>query len=375
MNQRNNLGRSTAGTAYLGGVVAENEGSAGLRQPRPGRAEIAWPVWCRNSADAWRPLIPLLGFVLFFHVAVAAVLGSAGLPICYLPRGELRLAGVLVLVCVILGPSGLLFMRLGRDMVAQLRRRKPPALKDRMAGLPGLVRDTSILAAIYLIALIAYVNLKPAIPLLNTASYDGPLESFERALFAGVLPTEWLAARSSFAAFAFWDIVYSWLSLFMFVSVTVALYFEGIRGGARLALAYSIGLFLDVFFTLWFPTSGPLFVHPEWFGPLADLPSGELAAFLRLTVEQYRQSPGTVYACAGISAMPSYHVYGWVCGFLYWRRLPRKVFMVGLVLTALNWASTVVLGWHYALDGLAGIVMALLVSWAVARVIPEPKPA
>jgi membrane-associated phospholipid phosphatase len=322
-------------------------------------------------AAVWYPLLLLLGFGIFFHIAVAVVIGSAGLPMCYVPHGELQLVGVLALVCVILGPGGLLLLRLVGDMVVQLRGSKPPALKERIADFFIFVRDSTVLAAVYLIVLIAYVNLKPAIPLLNGISYDGPLESFERALFAGILPTEWLVARSSPTALAFWDIVYGWLSLFMFISITIALYYEGFRGGVRLTLAYSIGLFIDVFFTLWFPTSGPIFVHPQWFEGLRNLPSGELAAFLKLTVEQYRHTPGTVYACAGISAMPSYHVYGWVCAFVYWHHLPRKVFLVGLVLTVLTWVSTIVLGWHYFLDGLAGIVLALLVSWIMTRVIPR----
>ncbi len=374
MNQRDNLGSLAAEAGQPGGALGDSRNAAAPASASRSDTGRAWWSRCRTAGARWRPLLPLLGFVLFFHLAVAVVLGRAGLPMCYLPHGELRLAGVLVLVCVILGPAGLLSLRIVQDMLLQLRGGKPPAFRERIADLPGLVRDTAVLAAVYLVVLIAYVNLKPAIGLLSDVSYDAPLESFERGLFGGVLPTEWLVARSSPAALAFWDVVYGWLSLFMFVSVTVALYFEGFRGGARLALAYSIGLFLDVFFTLWFPTAGPLFVHPQWFEGLRGLPSGELAAFLEQTVQQYRQTPGTVYACAGISAMPSYHVYGWVCGFIYWRHLPRKVFLVGIVLTALNWASTVVLGWHYFLDGLAGIVLALLVTWAVTRVIPQPSP-
>jgi hypothetical protein len=155
------------------------------------------------------------------------------------------------------------------------------------------------------------------------------------------LPSEWFALHSSSAAFALWDGVYNLFSLFMFVSVTIALRTEGMVGGARLVLSYCVGLFLGVFLTLLMPTQGPVFVHPGWFAGTEGLPSGTLAKFLEQTVLDYARSPGEVYACAGIAAMPSYHVYGWVCGFLYWRRLPRGVFLFGLGLTMLNWVSTV----------------------------------
>ncbi|RKX59113.1 MAG: hypothetical protein DRP37_07025 [Thermodesulfobacteriota bacterium] len=323
------------------------------------------------TPTTWRPLAPLVAFMVIFYALVRSLLFLAGLPFCWIPYGELQIAGTILVVCVILGPLGLLGLRIVRDMTLQICGGIPPALKHRVADLPSLMRDTFMLAFIYLLVLIPYVNLKPAIPLLNPIEYDTLFESFESALFGGVLPTQWLMAHSSTWMLACWDGIYNLLSLFMFVSLTIALYFDGIRGGARLVLAYSIGLFLDVFFTLLFPTFGPLFVHPEWFGDLANLPSGELSQFLALTVHQYAQAPGHVYACAGISAMPSYHVYGWICGFLYWRHLPRKIFLAGLVLTMLNWLSTIVLGWHYALDGLAGILLALAVSWLVARIIPQ----
>lgn len=317
------------------------------------------------------PMLLLLAFTVFFHAIVTYVLYKNELPMRYIPYGEFKLLGTMITVGVILGPCGLLIWRLLRDMTLQLRGGNPPTLKERVVDLPELIEYNIFLSIIYLIVLIAYVNLKPAIPLLNPTNHDASLEIFERALFAGILPTEWIVKRCSSGALAFWESIYGLLSVFMFVSVTIALYYEGFRGGVRLTLAFSIGLFIDVFFTLWYPTVGPLFVHPNWFDGLRGLPSGELSSFLMLTVEQYRQAPGTVYACGGISAMPSYHLYGWICAMVYWRHLSKKVFLFALLLTLLNWASTFILGWHYLLDGLAGIVLALLVSWIMSLTIPR----
>lgn len=89
------------------------------------------------------------------------------------------------------------------------------------------------------------------------------------------------------------------------------------------------------------------------------------------TVRAYAHQPGAHAIIAGISAMPSFHVISWTCGLVCWRGLPWPVFALGVVLVGLNWISTVVLGWHYALDGLAGIGIALMVSWLATRAIPR----
>ncbi len=81
-----------------------------------------------KDRELWYLLLLLLGFTAFFHVAVAVVLGNADLPMCYIPHGELKLFGVLIAVCVILGPAGLLSFRLVNDMVLQLRGGKPQAM-------------------------------------------------------------------------------------------------------------------------------------------------------------------------------------------------------------------------------------------------------
>ena len=221
------------------------------------------------------------------------------------------------------------------------------------------------LAFVYLIVLIAYVNLKPAIPLLNPHAYDMVLEYWERSLFGGVLPTEYFISNSSFFAVAFWNIIYGLFTPFMFVSVAIALQHDGLSGGSLLTLAYTIGLFISLLFTLLFPTFGPIFTHSGWFEAFSSLPSNQLAVFLNRTVREYAQRPGTVYACAGISAMPSYHIFACICGLMYWRYLPTAFQVLGVGIVLLVWISTFILGWHYVLDGVAGIVLGVIVMRAL----------
>ncbi|GIW81904.1 MAG: hypothetical protein KatS3mg105_3711 [Gemmatales bacterium] len=334
-------------------------------------ASLSWRTWLWQLFTC---LTPLIVFTISFYIVVLAIIWSHGLKFVLFPVGELRLAAVLLIVCVMIGPMGLLAIRIARDMILQIRGGEPPPLRERTRDLPRFFGQGFLLTAIYLIGSVPYVNLKPAIPLINSANYDAETEALERSLFAGTLPSEWLIERTPAWGVWFWDSVYGIFTLFMFISLTIALHHEGFKGGARLVLAYQIGLMIDVLFTLAIPTRGPLFVHPEWFHALDGLPSGELSAFLLETIAEYQQS-NRVYACAGISAMPSYHVYAWICGFLCWRHLSRPLIVVGVILSILNWLSTIVLGWHYALDGLAGIVLALLVCRFTAWLMPLPQPS
>jgi membrane-associated phospholipid phosphatase len=225
-----------------------------------------------------------------------------------------------------------------------------------------------VLELVYALILIAYLNLKPAVPLLNPRQYDMALEHLERLMFGGVLPTEYLILHSTYFAVLCWDIIYNLFSPFMFVSLAIAFYYEGFFGGCCLVLAYTTGLLICILIALAYPTFGLLFTHPDWFKEFSALPSNQFAAFLKGTVDEYARVPGTVYACAGIAAMPSYHVFACVCGIAYWRYLPAAFQFFGIALVLLIWVSTVVLGWHYLLDGLAGIILAIIVMATVTKI-------
>lgn len=320
----------------------------------------------------WRALVPLIGTVAAIHVVVAAILRYHGLPVGYLPAGladmlVMFLAGVVIASGYVIGPQ------LGSDMIRQARGRTPTPFHQRLSNAAALLVSGWALALVFAAASLANSNLKPAIPVLNPTTYDIQLETVERTLFGGVLPSEWLAAHSGPAAFWFWDAVYAMFGMFLFVSMMIALHRGGMRGGARLILALSLGLFATLAVSLAWPTRGPAFVHPEWFTGLSELESGRLAQFLSFSVQQYADQPQVRHAVAGISAMPSFHVLSWTCGALCWRGLPRPLVVLACLLVLTNWMSTVVLGWHYVLDGLAGVLLALAVYWVAGAVLQDTK--
>jgi hypothetical protein len=323
----------------------------------------------------WRALVPLLAFVAVFHVTVAAVLLTRGLPVGYLPQGEWMLVGVFsagVLGCAIHILAG----QVAGDWLNVRHGRPVPPPAERVAGFVRISAAGVALAVVFTLVMLANANLKPALGVLNPRTYDLELEAIERALCFGVLPSEWLVTRTSPAALKFWDFVYGSFALYLLVSVMLAVYREGLRGGARLVLALAAGLWVTLALSLVVPTWGPIYTHPEWYHVLLDCESGHRARALAASVRLYADEPAVRYAVAGISAMPSYHVLAWACaGLLAWGRHSQALGIVGAVMVLLNWISTVVLGWHYALDGLVAIGLAVIACRLAERMIPaRPGP-
>lgn len=322
----------------------------------------------------WRPLVPLAVFTALAFLVTKMILGWGGYRFYWMPD---RFSSLLVMqpLGVVLCSAYVFAPQIGRDLIEQLRGATPTSFQLRVAHLVSIIVSGWILVLIFAAVLLAHSNLKPAILLLNPRDFDGQLEAIERALCGGILPTEWIVSHSSATALRFWEFVYGMFPWFPLVSLMIALHFEGVRGGARLVLAMSIGLFITLAIVALYPTRGPLFVHPEWFDAKI-VPSTVLRAqVLLISLEQYAADPPFRYLFGGIAALPSFHVIAWVCSLWFWKPLPRWLIAIGLALVLLNWISTFALGWHYALDGVLGVPVALIAVAIASKFIPSATPA
>lgn len=109
------------------------------------------------------------------------------------------------------------------------------------------------------------------------------------------------------------------------------------------------------------PVKGPAFYRPDLY---AYLDGSWTAQIQDLLARLIRAGPGATWnsgvLMGGISAMPSLHV-GLVTTCAYWLAVAdARLAWFGVPWILLVWMSTVVLGWHYALDGLGGILTAWL---------------
>ena len=144
---------------------------------------------------------------------------------------------------------------------------------------------------------------------------------------------------------------------------------------SRAALAYflTIGIF-GVLGQFAFSSAGPLFYEIAGFGHrFADLPLTPVVQSARTYLWNNYLTGGDGIA-SGISAMPSIHVALalWIVFSL--RSVFPRLAVLGWTFFAFIAVGSVYLGWHYAVDGIAG-ALAALVSWKLAGFLLERRHA
>jgi len=167
----------------------------------------------------------------------------------------------------------------------------------------------------------------------------------------------------------FWGVVYeslwAWMSIVFFVVVVF-----GRRHGlvlrfcVSMVMLFYIGRLLGVLI----PVMGPAYYYPDFFGYLDGTPA---SVGIREVLD--------VYALAGLDihhdsawllgssapTLPSLHV-GIAAITSFWLAIVfRWTLLISVPWFTLNWVSTILLGQHYILDGLGGMVLAAGCVWGV----------
>jgi hypothetical protein len=282
-----------------------------------------------------------------------------------LARPLLDLPSILVLfpVLALLSAGVLVWGRLvGQRPWREVWRRaaRGPLSTERLAAVLIVV----VLLRLLMLNAVAW---KYGIPRLHPFAYDEPLAAWDRALGGGD-PWRWLAALTYPPVLRTLDLFYElWFVAFLAAILWWAWEVPSERRSqflTAMTLLWVGGSLLAVLV----PSAGPVYYtrvtgHP---GPYADLlprlASAPLASTLQAALwSAYVMPAGGVVK--GIAAFPSLHVAGpALCAIQArgWLRWMWSAF------TALTIASSIVLAWHYALDGYAGILLAALV-WYVAK--------
>jgi hypothetical protein len=310
-------------------------------------------------ARAW--VIPAAIIIATEYVAALAVGAWVGFRYT-LPWDAYLIAGTTV-VC--LTGAALIVVRLafyamkGEDHPTRRLIREAPRFYGFAAGVVLVGLQAAVLTW-------AKVMLPLAIPFWA----DPLLANIDHALF-GQDPWILLMKVFGWAAPLIDQVYISWAPA-KFGTLLIVLVLPESRTKSRILVAYFLLFAMIVFGQYALSSAGPIFYAEFGFGnrfqhiPLQHWVSAA-RGYLMHDHAVVGGDPG-----GGISAWPSFHVAGALWTAQVWNAWDRRLGAVGFFWFAIILIGSVLLGWHYAVDGIAGILMAVG-AWAVAPKIIDRK--
>jgi hypothetical protein len=214
----------------------------------------------------------------------------------------------------------------------------------------------------------AFSVLKAQIPVAVPFYADRVLANFDLWLF-GQDAWRWSAKYFGFLLYPVSVIYGAWL-MTQFALFTAVVVSKPSQLKTQALIAYALmWLLLGVFFAYACSSVGPIFYDRLYGGQrFADLEKLLQSTFAIPGTANYlwaRHVAGDFSVGGGISAMPSLHLAGTLWLALIIRRSWPRLAFLGWAYLAVIYLGSIMLGWHYATDGLIGMLGMLLI-WALA---------
>ncbi len=226
----------------------------------------------------------------------------------------------------------------------------------------------------------AYTWLKVCVPLLRSTALDPLFWRLDRALHFGFSPSIFATQLAHGTLLV--PLLDRWYGIWVSVVIaTLAYVFFSPDLAARRNFAFACAvLWLGGAFLYWaLPAVGPCFTAPEVFTALAARMPHALAGqgeLWRNYLTMIAGRSGDLYRFnpyLGVAAMPSLHVGAHWMFALWSRRHAPRLFLPFALATLLTFFASLVTGWHYAIDGYAGMLLAWLAVRLAERFEPAPS--
>ncbi|MFI5179763.1 MAG: phosphatase PAP2 family protein [Thermoanaerobaculia bacterium] len=242
---------------------------------------------------------------------------------------------------------------------------------------PDRILDTVRLVVVLSLATYGYSWLKVSIPLLSPALWDGALARLDAAAHFGLDVNRFALEILPFPPLLrFLDLAYG---LFVASILAAAGWFAtGLSTPER--TRFASGLVVLWLAAAWLylalPSLGPCYAFPEDYAEARRAMPLQTFTQERL-IRQYREVRGlrasgrggmALDPVLGVAAMPSLHVAAQAYVAFFARRRNRFLFLLYALAAALTFYGSLVTGWHYAVDGYAGLAM----GWLASRVAGRP---
>lgn len=296
----------------------------------------------------------------FVNLVVVALIAHASLPIIGSPLGHLIAFSIGIGTQAVAGI-------LVRAIIALVRRDRSyfHVIHSR-----AWITDTLRLIVFGAMVIVVYGSIKLVVPIYHPRLFDPELWELDRALFFGIAPTTFFL--DVFGARAFLRFIdWTYANIF-FASASIAYAWVLSHPERRFRIAFANGNALLWISGAWLyllvPSLGPALRFPEvWFAHSETLrfTQGLQAILMRNYQNVIRASNGMpitepIRIVFGIGAFPSLHVAFQMYVFLWSRRVWRTGQVLFGTFVLLIFLGSMITGWHYLIDSLAGLLMAYL---------------
>ena len=257
------------------------------------------------------------------------------------------------------------------------------AWRSPLPWLREIVRPVALLLWLRVLFALALLNfaywwIKISVPLLRSEVFDSELWWLDQWLHLGVAPAVFAAELVAGTPVAGWldGWYFLWLTT---VAATQSAVFLSARADRRRNFAFAcLALWIaGAWAYLALPAVGPAFVAPESFREsLADMPRAAgiqqrlWSNYQEMTAARAGAPLSPLKPFLAVAAFPSLHVGAHWLFALWARRHARRLFPFWATATALTFFGSLATGWHYAVDGYAG----MLLAWGAIRLADRFEP-
>ena len=225
------------------------------------------------------------------------------------------------------------------------------------------------------LCLVIYCHLKQEIPVLNPNLFDEALWRIDRWVHFGYSPVN-LSLRllsTPWIALLFDKLYTLWYTLkapFLLYFILIA------KSGKRIHFltCYLLLWMIGGVFAIVFPSLGPVYTNPDLFESLNTPTAHKLQLMLWEHYQQLLADPVRykMFIYEGIAAFPSLHVT-MVVLFTLSVKEHKWVFRLMAFYSLSIQIGSVFLGWHYAVDGYFGALLAIVIFFTTRKFYPELK--
>lgn len=290
------------------------------------------------------------------NLAVVVFFGLRSLPIVGDP---IQIVGGLLLSMLVQTLLGVAV----RSVVALVRRERG---YFRILATRRWLADTVRLICGSALVIFVYGWIKLVVPLYHPTLFDQALWDLDQTLFFGISPTVFfldLFGQPALLRMVDW----SYANIFLASTLMAGAYFLSAPSRRiRIAFAngYAVLWITGAWLYLLVPSLGPAYRFPEiWMVHGEALRVTQM--FQALLMRNYQNviraasgvPTGTIRIVFGIGAFPSLHVGFQTYVFLWMRRLWTAGEVVFGVFVLMIFLGSMITGWHYLVDGLAGLVL------------------